>query len=125
VDAKLYEIGDVTENSPVLFTTNFSLTYFCVEGEVERSKVPTYILAVDTEGLGVLNAYAGDKISPEAIVKALSEAGVADKVKHRKLVIPGLLPAFRAEIEDSSDWKVLIGPEAASGIPGFFKENWN
>lgn len=125
VDAKLYEIGNVTENSPVLFTTNFSLTYFCVEGEVERSKVPTYILSVDTEGLGVLNAYAGDKISPEAIVKALDEAGVADKVSHRKLVIPGLLPAFRAEIEDTSDWKVLIGPEAASGIPGFFKENWN
>jgi len=43
VEAKLYEIGDVNENSPVLFTTNFSLTYFCVEAEVERSKIPSYI----------------------------------------------------------------------------------
>lgn len=125
VEAKLYEIGDVNETSPVLFTTNFSLTYFCVEGEVERSKVPAYIVAVETEGLGVLNAFAGDKISPEKVVKSIGEAGAADKVGHRKLIIPGLLPSFRAEIEDTSDWKeVMIGPEAASGIPTFFKENW-
>lgn len=125
VEAKLYEIGDVSENSPVMFTTNFSLTYFCVEGEVERSKIPTYIAVVDTEGLGVLNAFAGDKLSPEKVVKTLAEQSIADKVKHRKLIIPGLIPAFRAEIEDTSDWKeVMIGPENASGIPAFLAESW-
>jgi len=122
VEAKLYAVGDVTEGSPVMFTTNFSLTYFSVEGEVERSKVPCYICSVDTEGLGVLNAYAGDKISPEKVVKTLDEQGVAGKVKHRRLIIPGLLPSFRAEIEDTSDWQVVIGPEAATGIPRFLAE---
>jgi acetyl-CoA decarbonylase/synthase complex subunit gamma len=125
VEAKLYEIGNVTEDSPVLFTTNFSLTYFCVEGEVERSKVPAYICVVETEGLGVLNAYAGDKLSPAHVVKTLQEQKVGDKVKHRKLIIPGLLPVFRAEIEDTSEWKeVLIGPENASGIPAFLDAQW-
>jgi len=125
VEPKLYEIGDVNENSPVLFTTNFSLTYFSVEAEIERSKIPSYICAIDTEGLGVLNAYAGDKISPETVVKAVEASGVGDKVKHRKLIIPGLLPSFRAEIEDSSEWKeVLIGPESATGIPAWLAENW-
>ena len=120
VEAKLYQIGSVNENSPVLFTTNFSLTYFSVAGEVERSKVPTYICVVDTEGLGVLNAYAGDKISAEKVVKAIDAQGVLDKVKHRKLIIPGLLPIFRAEIEDTSEWKeVVIGPENAREIPAF------
>jgi len=126
VESKLYEVGDVTENSPVLFTTNFSLTYFSVEGEVERSKVPCYICVVETEGLGVLNAYAGDKISAEYVIKTLETQKVADKVKHRKLIIPGLLPSFRAEIEDGSVWKeVLIGPENATGIPRFLAETWN
>jgi len=125
VEPKLYEIGDVNDNSPVLFTTNFSLTYFCVEAEVERSKVPCYISVIDTEGLGVLNAYAGDKLSPEDVVKTLSAQNVAEKVKHRKLIIPGLLPSFRAEIEDTSEWKeVLIGPENATGIPKFLAETW-
>ena len=125
VEAKLYEIGNVTEDSPVLFTTNFSLTYFSVAGEVERSKVPTYISVVETEGLGVLNAYAGDKISAEKVVKSIDAQGVTDKVKHRKLIIPGLLPIFRAEIEDTSDWKeVIIGPENAREIPAFLAKNW-
>jgi len=125
VEAKLCEIGNVNDSSPIMFTTNFSLTYFCVEGEVERSKIPSYICVVETEGLGVLNAYAGDKLSPEKVVKTLEEQKASDKVKHRKLIIPGLLPSFRAEIQDTSPWKeVLIGPENASGIPGFLAENW-
>lgn len=125
VEAKLYEIGEVNENSPVLFTTNFSLTYFSVAGEVERSKVPTYISVVDTEGLGVLNAYAGDKISAEKVVKTIDAQKVKEKVKHSKLIIPGLLPIFRAEIEDTSDWKeVIIGPENAREIPAFLINNW-
>ncbi len=126
VEATLHEVGSPDENSPVMFTTNFSLTYFSVEGEVERSKMPAYICVVETEGLGVLNAYAGDKISAETVVKTLDEQKVADKVKHRKLIIPGLLPIFRAEIEDSSVWKeVIIGPERASEIPAFLNKNWS
>jgi acetyl-CoA decarbonylase/synthase complex subunit gamma len=125
VEAKLYEVGSPNEQSPVMFTTNFSLTYFSVEGEVERSKIPAYICVVETEGLGVLNAYAGDKISPELVVKTLKEQKVSEKVRHRKLIIPGLLPIFRAEIEDTSEWKeVIIGPESASGIPAFLSKSW-
>ena len=125
VEARLYEIGSPNENSPVMFTTNFSLTYFSVEGEVERSKVPSYICVVDTEGLGVLNAYAGDKISAEKVVKTLQEQIPAERVKHRKLIIPGLLPIFRAEIEATSEWEaVIIGPENASGIPAFLNKIW-
>ena len=125
VEAKLYEIGNPNENSPVLFTTNFSLTFFSVVGEVERSKIPAFICVVETEGLGVLNAYAGDKISSEKVVKTLVAQKVAEKVKHRKLIIPGLLPIFRAEIEDASEWKeVIIGPDLASKIPAFLNEIW-
>ena len=123
VEAKLYAIGQPDEDSPVLFTTNFSLSYFSVASEVERSKVPAWICVVETEGLGVLNAYAGDKISADKVVKALEEQKVAEKVKHRRLIIPGLLPMFRAEIEDTSVWKeVVIGPETAREIPGFFAQ---
>ena len=125
VEAKLYEVGSVTESSPVLFTTNFSLTYFSVESEVERNKVPSFIVAVETEGLGVLNAYAGDKISADKVVKALNDSKVAERVNHRKLIIPGLLPIFRAEIEETSDWKeVIIGPESAREIPAFLSSNF-
>ena len=50
VEPKLYAVGEVGPESPLLVTTNFSLSYYSVEGEVEASRVPAYILAVDTEG---------------------------------------------------------------------------
>jgi acetyl-CoA decarbonylase/synthase complex subunit gamma len=125
VEAKLYKIGEPNENSPVLMTTNFSLTYFSLAGEVERSRVPAYISVVETDGLGVLNAYAGDKLSVEKIVQTLRDQKVKELVKHNKLIIPGLLPFYRAEIEDTSEWKeVIIGPETAREVPGFLSRIW-
>jgi len=124
VEAKLYEIGSVSPDSPVIVTTNFSLTYFTVESEVENSKVPTYISVVDTEGLGVLNAYAGDKWSPEKIAKTLDQQKAKEKVNHNTIIIPGLVAVFRAELEEEFGWKVLVGPEEAARIPSFLKNEW-
>lgn len=122
VEAVLHEIGSPNEDSPVIFTTNFSLTYFSVASEVERSKISAYILAVDTEGLGVLNAYAGDKISVEKVAKALLEQKVAEKVNHRKLIIPGLLAIFKGELEEISGWEVIVGSQNARGIPALLHQ---
>ncbi len=124
VEAKLYEVGGVSSNSPLIVTTNFSLTYFTVEGEVTNSKIPTYISVVETEGLGVLNAYAGDKWSAEKIGKTLEEQKVKEKVSHNSIIIPGLVAVFRAELEEDFGWKVLVGPEEAARIPAFLKNKW-
>ncbi len=124
IEAKLYEIGDVGPDSPVLITTNFALTYFTVAGEVENSRVPAYISVVDTEGLGVLNAYADDKLTAERIIKTVNEQGVMDKVSHNTLVIPGLAAMLRMEIQDESGWEVVIGPEDAARIPHFLRNEW-
>jgi len=125
IEAKLYEIGSPGPDAPVLVTTNFALTYFTVAGEVENSKVPAYISVVDTEGLGVLNAYADDKLTAEKVIKAVQEQGAMEKVNHNKLIIPGLAAVLRMEIEEDSDWGVLIGPEDAASIPHFLKTEWN
>jgi acetyl-CoA decarbonylase/synthase complex subunit gamma len=45
VEPKVYELGAVTKDSPVYVTTNFSLTYYTVEGEISGSKIPSYIIA--------------------------------------------------------------------------------
>jgi len=124
IEAKLYEIGDVGSEAPVLLTTNFALTYFTVAGEVENSRVPAYISVVDTEGLGVLNAYADDKLTADRIIKTVKEQGAMDKVSHNKLIIPGLAAMLRMEIQDESGWEVIIGPEDAARIPHFLRSEW-
>jgi acetyl-CoA decarbonylase/synthase complex subunit gamma len=124
IEAKLYEIGNPGPDSPVILTTNFALTYFTVAGEVENSKVPAYISVVDTEGLGVLNAYADDKLTAEIVIKTVREQGVMDKVSHNKLIIPGLVAVLRMEIQEDSGWDVIVGPEDAAGIPPFLRTEW-
>ena len=125
VEPKLYEVGQVNENSPVLFTTNFSLTYYTVEGEVEASRIPAYILAVGTDGTSVLTAYSGDKLNEDVIAKAMADANIEEKVKHKKLIVPGLVAILSAKIQEKTKWETLVGPKEASGLPTFLKTNWN
>jgi len=125
VEPKVYAIGNVTENSPVLVTTNFSLTYFTVEPEVEGSKVPSYILVVNTEGMSVMTAYAADKLNEKIITKAINETNVGAKVKHKKLIIPGYVATLSGKLEAESGWEVLVGPREASSLPSYLKNVWS
>jgi len=118
----IYEIGGPNENSPVLITSNFSLTYFIVSGEVEGSRVPSWLLVKDTEGLSVMTAWAAGKFGAELIAPFVKKCGIADKVKHRKLIIPGYAAVISGELEEElPDWKIQIGPREASHIPAFVK----
>jgi acetyl-CoA decarbonylase/synthase complex subunit gamma len=124
VEAKVYKVREPGPDSPILVTTNFALTYFMVEGEVENSKVPAYITAVETGGLGVLNSYADDKLTGETIAKAIKASGVLTQVRHKKVIIPGLVAVLKGELEDESGCDVIVGPEDAAGIPNFLKTEW-
>ncbi|MDD5422616.1 MAG: acetyl-CoA decarbonylase/synthase complex subunit gamma [Candidatus Omnitrophica bacterium] len=121
VEPKIYEIGKVSKSSPVLVTTNFSITYFTVAGEVEASKIPSYLIACDAEGMSVLTAWAAEKFTAEKIADTLKTGGIADIVAHRKVVIPGYVSVLSGKLEEVSGWKVSVGPKEASGITNFLR----
>ena len=121
IEPKLYAIGAVSERSPVLVTTNFSLTYYTVLGEVEASKVPSYILSVDTEGMSVLTAWAAEKFTPDKINDSLNKFEAASVVSHKRLIIPGYVAVMSGDLEEGSGWQVVVGPKEAAGIPSFLK----
>ena len=125
LEAGLYQVNSPEASSPVLVTTNFSLTYFTVEGDVEASKVPSWIVVVDTEGTSVLTAWAAEKFTADTIAAAIQKTGVAEKVKHRKVIIPGYVAVLSGKLEDASGWEVLVGPRESSGIPKFLKGSWS
>lgn len=121
VEAKIYEIGKVTDKSPVIVTTNFSLTYYTVEAEVEAGKVPAYVVTCDSEGMSVLTAWAADKFTAESIAKTLEKCGIKEKVSHKQVIIPGYVSVLSGKLEEESGWKVTVGPREASGIPAFLR----
>ncbi|MFC2024274.1 acetyl-CoA decarbonylase/synthase complex subunit gamma [Chloroflexota bacterium] len=118
----IYEIGGPDESSPVLVTSNFSLTYFIVSGEIETSKVPSWLLIKDTEGLSVMTAWAAGKFVADTIAPFVKKCGIGDKVKHHKLVIPGYLAAESGGLEEElSGWEILVGPREGAHIPAYLK----
>lgn len=117
--------GNPDQNSPVMFTANFALTYYTVASDLEKAKVNAYLLVVDTEGIAVDSAVAGRKLTAEKVAEALRKSGVETKVKHRKLIIPGKAAHLSREIEEQSGWQVLIGPKDSSDIPKFLQEKWH
>lgn len=124
VEPKVYAIGNVTKNSPVYVTTNFSLTYYTVEGEISGSKIPSYIIACPTDGTSVLTAWAAGKFNGDKIAEFIKVCGIEDMVDHRNLVIPGYVAVIKGSVEEKSGWKVTVGPAEASGLPAFAKANF-
>ena len=118
----IYEINNPDENSPILVTTNFALTYFIVSGEIEGSRVPAWLLVQDSEGLSVLTAWAADKFVAQTVAPFVKKSGIMEKVKHKKLVIPGYVAQISGELEEElPGWEITIGPRESSHIPAFLK----
>jgi len=124
VESGLKSFGTPEENSPVMFTTNFALTYYTVASDIESAKINAYLLVVDTEGTAVDSAVAGRKLTAEKIADAIKASGIENKVKHKKLIIPGKSARLSGEIEELSGWQVLVGPRDSSEIPKFLQEKW-
>ncbi len=119
----IYEIGTPNEQSPVLITTNFSLTYFIVSGEIEGSRVPSWLLILNTEGLSVMTAWAAGKFVADAIAPFVKKCGIEQKIAHRNLIIPGYAAGMSGELEEElPGWKITIGPREAAHIPPFLRE---
>ena len=121
IEPKVYPIGAVGKNSPVLVTTNFSLSYYTVLSEVEASKIGAHIMSVDTEGMSVLTAWAAEKFTAGKITETLNKFNLSDIVAHKKLIIPGYVAMMSGDLADESGWQIIVGPKEAAGIPSFLK----
>jgi len=120
----LYRVGSPDMNAPVLMTVNFSLTFFTLQGYLESTRIPCFMLIVDTEGLSVLTAVAAGKLNETVVRDAIKKFDVETEVTHRKLIIPGYASPLSGRIEDATGWKVLVGPRDAAEIGEFLHEEW-
>lgn len=122
VEQKIYKLGEPSPDSPLLITTNFSLTYFIVSGEVENSKIASRLAVMDCEGLSVLTAWAAGKFTAGKIAQFIKDAGVENEIKHRELIIPGYVAILSGAIEEKLEgWKVTVGPREANALPAFLR----
>ena len=125
VETKVYPINNPDENSPVLVTVDFALTYFVVTGELERSKVPCWLVIPDAGGYSVLTSWAAGKFGGSVIGNFVKECGISDMTKSRDLIIPGKVAVIQADVQDNlPDWNVIVGTAEAMELPKFLKERY-
>ena len=120
----LYRVGNPGKEAPVLMTVNFSLTFFTLQGYLESTRLPCFMLIVDTEGLSVLTAVAAGKLSEMLVKDSIKKFAVEDEVSHRKLIIPGYASPLSGRIEEATGWKVMVGPRDAAEIGEYLHEEW-
>jgi acetyl-CoA decarbonylase/synthase complex subunit gamma len=126
VEPKLYPIGEPKPDSPVFVTTNFSLTYFIVSGEIENCGVSAWLLVPECEGMSVLTAWAAGKFSGAVIGKFAREIGLNDLVTTRQIVIPGYVSQISGELEESMPgWKVRVGPQEVADLESYIRAGLN
>jgi acetyl-CoA decarbonylase/synthase complex subunit gamma len=117
----LYPVGNPTESAPILFTTNFSLTYFTVLGDADKSKVPVWLQVVDCEGLSVLTAFAAGKLTPEGVVHDMDKSGARTKSTRNVLIIPGMVARMSPKLAELTGMKIIVGPKESSGLSKMLK----
>ncbi|MFW9793843.1 MAG: acetyl-CoA decarbonylase/synthase complex subunit gamma [Candidatus Thorarchaeota archaeon] len=122
VEAGLVEFGNVGPDSPVMYTTNFALTYFTVESDIKQAGSTAYLVVIDTEGMSVQSAVAGRKLTAEKVAETLEETGIEDKVNHKILISPGMAARISGETEEASGWTIKVGPKDSSGIGKYLQE---
>jgi acetyl-CoA decarbonylase/synthase complex subunit gamma len=126
VQPGIYEINSPKPDSPVLITTNFSITYFAVANEVEGSGLPAWLVVTDAEGMSVLTAWAAGKFDAERIAKAIKGFDVASKVSKKRVVLPGHVAVLSGELEEElQGWEIRVGPREAVDLPAFMKQALN
>jgi acetyl-CoA decarbonylase/synthase complex subunit gamma len=122
VEPKLYAIGEPDRNSPVFVTTNFSLTYFLVSGEIENSGINAWLIIPECEGMSVLTAWAAGKFSGAKIAAFIKEIGLENIVDTREIVIPGYVAQISGELEEElPGFKIIVGPGESADIESFVK----
>jgi CO dehydrogenase/acetyl-CoA synthase gamma subunit (corrinoid Fe-S protein) len=117
VEPNIYEFNNPDENPLIFLTTNFALTYFAVANELESLSVPSYLIVVPAEGMSVLTAWSAEKFTAKIVANTLKKFGLAEKVKTRKIIIPGLLAHMKEELEEAiPEFEMVVGSNEAYKI---------
>lgn len=123
VESKIYEFNNPDENSLIFMTTNFALTFFAVANELESLPVPSYLIVTPADGMSVLTAWSAEKFTAKMVAKTLKKWNFAERVKNRKIIIPGLLAHMKEELEEEiEDFEIVVGTIDAYAIADFVKQ---
>lgn len=115
----LFPIGRPDRSAPVIVTGNYTLTVRRVSRALRGEDA--WLLVADSKGINVWCAAGGGYLTHHDVIAALRTSQVADRVEHRKLILPqlGATGIERSRLEEASGWHAAWGPARATDLPAF------
>lgn len=124
IDPGLYALGNPDNNSPVLVTANYKMSFDYLRRELSYRNA--WILVLDTKGINVWCAAGKGTFGTEELIKRIESSGLKNIVSHRKLILPQLgAPGVAGHtVKKLSGFKVYYGPIRAKDLPAYFDSGW-
>jgi len=122
VPPDLFEINEPGPESPVLVTGNSEFTLSVVTGLLALTISPFYLLLVDTRGDTVDMSMVYRSFTPQRLDQGLSAHRLAEKVRRRQLIIPGVVAPLKEELAAYTGWDIRVGPICVAELPLFLGE---
>jgi acetyl-CoA decarbonylase/synthase complex subunit gamma len=115
----IYALGNPDDNSPVLVTANYKMSFDYLREALPGRDV--WIIVLDTKGINVWCAAGKGTFGTDELVRRIESSGLSSIVSHRKLILPQLgAPGVAAhKVAKLSGFKVQYGPIRAEDLPAY------
>jgi len=119
VEPGLYGVGAPQEDSSVLVTANYKLSFDHLRAAL--AGLDAWVLVLDTNGINVWCAAGKGAFGTAALCAQAAASRLAQLVRHRRLVVPQLgAPGIAAHtVKRQSGFAVVYGPVLARHLPEF------
>ncbi|MCK5000414.1 MAG: hypothetical protein KAS23_12800 [Anaerohalosphaera sp.] len=116
----LYATGNPTENSPVLASANYKMSFDALRKELTSRNL--WILVLDTKGINVWCAAGKGVFGTDELVRQIQQCRLDKIVNHNRIIVPQLgAPGISAhKVRSKCGFKVVYGPIYAADLPDFF-----
>jgi hypothetical protein len=121
VEPGLYAVGKPDDNSPVIVSANYKLTFDTLRKNL--SGLDCWLLILDTKGINVWCAAGKGTFGTEELINRIEQSGLSGIVTHKRLILPQLgAPGVNSnEVERRSGYSVIFGPVRAHDIKKFIE----
>jgi CO dehydrogenase/acetyl-CoA synthase gamma subunit (corrinoid Fe-S protein) len=125
LEPSLFELNEPGPGAPVLVTGNSEFTLTVLTGLLALTVSPFLLLQVDTRGDTADMAMIYRSFTPQRLDQALETHKLAARLRHRELIIPGVLAPMKEELAGYlSGWTIIPGPICAAELPLFLGDQW-
>ena len=121
----LYCVGNPDQDSPVLVTANYKLTFDSLRREL--TSLDAWLLVLDTRGINVWCAAGKELFSTREVVDRVKQSQLNKVVSHNRLILPqlGATGVSAHQVKKASGFKVIWGPVRAEDIQRFIGADYH